>query len=203
MWCIVCSLCICRSIAIDNFYCMDCQALQLFVALLSSRNLSKLDSCRLIGQSVLKPQAIVSPRQQVKSKLSLQIWYATLCFIYGTLCTLRCDHPPPPWFFLCPLRSPPPPPPISSATSFSWPECGHNLPESGARTNWLQHSPPFPSLLLLARHAPFSSAPCHICDAEANVLCPCAAASQRQFMAPYRGRQQRKRLIKFNNFVKC
>lgn len=26
-------------------------------------------------------------------------------------------------------------------------------------------------------------APCHICDAEANVLCPCAAASQRQFMA--------------------
>lgn len=176
---------------------------------LSSRNLSnsiEIGLMSLIRTNNLKPQAIVPPRLKAKSKVSLQIKYllGCHCTCYTLHCIL-CTVPTPRvlslhltysssfcfcFCFSCQLR------PVSLGPSVAI------IYQSQASVPIGCSLPPPPLLLLLATPlaCPLLR---HICDTEPNVLCPCAAASQWQFMAPHRGRQQRKRLIKFNNFVKC
>lgn len=139
--------------------------------------------------------------------LSLQIlvWYLLGCHCtrYTVLYIRYPHHPTPPPLHFCFFSAPYVLPVLllpcfilRASTSLSWPECGHNLPESGARTNWL---------LLLARHAPSSSAPRPLSHMRRRS--ECSLSLRRRIAAaiygPYRGRQHRKRLIKFNNFVKC
>lgn len=186
---------------------MDSQALQVFVVSLSSRNLSKLDLCRLIGQSDNRTWS--HKRLFPKAESKINALAANTCMVLARvpLYTLHCalytvPTPPPPLhfcFFSAPYVLPVLLLPcfiLRASTSLSWPECGHNLPESGARTNWL---------LLLARHAPSSSAPRPLSHMRRRS--ECSLSLRRRIAAaiygPYRGRQQRKRLIKFNNFVKC
>lgn len=138
---------------------------------------------RTIG---LEATSDCSPRQKVKSKLSLQIlvWYLLGCHCTRyTVLYIRCpQHPPPPSTFVFSL-------PLTYSLSSSYPALSCelrpvSLGPSVAIIYQSQARVPIGFSFLLATPLPRQPpAPCHICDAEANVLCPCAAGSQRQFMA--------------------